>query len=132
MQAPQWCDQNDFNGCPIIIQSSYASNSGCHDSGSTNSPGVLTTYQQIYNASSSSRAVAVNGTMPQNSISQVSQKSAIIWWIDNGGINNQIILQIIIHQDAGQEVLIENYLPVHSACMPVHYKSCSRCCVNSK
>jgi hypothetical protein len=71
-----------------IIQSYCASNSGCHASGSTNGPGALTTYLQIYNASSSIRAAVANGSMPQNSSLSVSQKSAIICWIDNGAINN--------------------------------------------
>ena len=71
-----------------VIQTYCASNSGCHAAGSSNGPGALTTYQQIYNARSSIRAAVANGSMPQNSSLTASQKSAIICWIDNGGTSN--------------------------------------------
>lgn len=70
-----------------IIQS-FCAISGCHASGSTNGPGALTTYQQIFNNRSEIRTAVANGSMPQNSTLSSSQKSAIICWIDNGATNN--------------------------------------------
>jgi hypothetical protein len=71
-----------------IIQSSCATNSGCHASGSTNGPGALTTYAQVYNARAAIRTAVANGSMPQNGSLSNTQKNAIICWIDNGAANN--------------------------------------------
>ena len=71
-----------------IIQSFCTTNSGCHASGSTNGPGALTTYQQVYNNRAAIRTAVENGSMPQNSSLSTSQKSAIICWIDNGASDN--------------------------------------------
>jgi uncharacterized membrane protein len=62
--------------------------SGCHDAGSTNGPGALTTYQQIFNARSLIRSAILSGTMPKNTTLTADQKNAIICWIDNGATNN--------------------------------------------
>jgi hypothetical protein len=70
-----------------IVQS-YCAVSGCHAAGSTNGPGALTTYQQIFNNRSAIRTAVANGSMPQNGRLSTSQKSAIICWIDNGAANN--------------------------------------------
>ena len=71
-----------------IIQSYCASNSGCHASGSTNGPGALTTFQQVYNARAAIRSAVASGSMPQNSTLSSSQKNILICWIDNGATNN--------------------------------------------
>lgn len=71
-----------------IISASCATNSGCHASGSTNGPGALTTYTQIFNARSSVRASVANGSMPQGSSLSSSQKNAILCWVDAGAPNN--------------------------------------------
>jgi len=71
-----------------IIQSSCATNSGCHAAGSNNGPGALTSYPQIFNARSAIRTAVANGSMPQNSSLSAAQKNAIICWIDNGATNN--------------------------------------------
>ncbi len=71
-----------------IIQSSCATSSGCHASGSTNGPGALTTYQQVFNARNAIRTAVSNGTMPQGSSLSTVQKNNIICWIDNGASNN--------------------------------------------
>jgi hypothetical protein len=71
-----------------IIQSYCATNSGCHASGSSNGPGALTTYAQIYNARSEIRAAVSSGVMPQNGSLTTAQKNSIICWIDNGASNN--------------------------------------------
>jgi hypothetical protein len=71
-----------------LIQSYCASNSGCHASGSTNGPGSLTTFQQVYNARAAIRSSVASGIMPQNTTLSSSQKNIIICWIDNGATNN--------------------------------------------
>ena len=71
-----------------VIQSSCTSSSGCHASGSTNGPGPLVTYQQVFNARLAIRAAVANGSMPQNSSLSAAQKNSIICWIDNGAISN--------------------------------------------
>jgi hypothetical protein len=70
-----------------IIQSVCAS-SGCHDASSTNGPGPLTNYLQVFNARATIRPAIVSGAMPKNSSLSASQKNAIICWIDNGAVNN--------------------------------------------
>jgi hypothetical protein len=71
-----------------IIQSSCATNAGCHASGSVNRPGALTTYSQIFNARSDIRSAVSSGAMPQNGSLTTTQKNSIICWIDNGALNN--------------------------------------------
>lgn len=71
-----------------IIQSTCAINAGCHASGSTNGPGPLTSYTQVFNARTNIRAAVASGTMPQNGSLSPSQKNAIICWIDSGAPNN--------------------------------------------
>ena len=71
-----------------IIQASCATNSGCHGSGSHNGPGELLTYTQVFNARSTIRAAVLSGAMPQNGNLTLTQKTAIICWIDNGATNN--------------------------------------------
>lgn len=71
-----------------LIQSSCATNSGCHGTGSSRGPGALTTYQQIYNNRSAIRSSVANGSMPENSSLTPAQKNAILCWIDAGALNN--------------------------------------------
>jgi hypothetical protein len=71
-----------------IIQSSCATNAGCHGTGSINGPGPLLTYNHVFNARSSIRSAISNGSMPKNGSLSASQKASIICWIDNGGSNN--------------------------------------------
>src|SRR5258705_13995075 len=71
-----------------IVQSSCATNAGCHASGSINGPGALTTYSQIYNARSDIRSAVSSGAMPQNGSLSIAQKNSIICWVDNGAQNN--------------------------------------------
>lgn len=70
-----------------IIQSVCAV-SGCHNAGSTNGPGPLTTYQQVFNARTTIRSAVASGFMPQNTTLSTDQKTAIVCWIDNGATNN--------------------------------------------
>ena len=71
-----------------IIQSSCATNAGCHGNGSTHGPGALINYSQVFAARSSIRAAVANGSMPQNSSLSTAQKNNILCWIDAGAINN--------------------------------------------
>lgn len=70
---------------PVI--STRCATSGCHNSGSTNGPGALTNYSQVFNARNSIRSSVNNGSMPPGGLSQ-SGKQAIICWIDSGAPNN--------------------------------------------
>jgi len=71
-----------------IIQSTCATNTGCHASGSVNGPGPLTTYLQILNARVEIRSAVSTGRMPQTGSLTTAQKNSIICWIDNGALNN--------------------------------------------
>ena len=70
-----------------IIQST-CNRSGCHAAGSTNGPGPLTTYTEIYNARTRVRSVMSVGTMPPGGALTYAQRSYIICWIDSGAPNN--------------------------------------------
>lgn len=70
-----------------IIQSVCAV-SGCHAAGSSNGPGGLTNYSQVFNARSAIRSAVSAGRMPQGSTLSASQKNSIICWIDSGAPDN--------------------------------------------
>jgi hypothetical protein len=70
------------------IFQTVCSNSGCHDAASTNGPGPLTNYQQVFNARTLIRSAVSSGVMPKNSTLTASQKAAIVCWIDAGATNN--------------------------------------------
>jgi hypothetical protein len=70
------------------IFQSVCSAASCHNAGSSNGPGALTSYNQIFAARSTIRSVVFSGAMPKNSALSTSQKSSIICWIDNGAPNN--------------------------------------------
>jgi hypothetical protein len=71
---------------PIIQGFCNAPN--CHTNGSTNGPGPLTNYSQVFNSRGAVRDAIATGAMPQNTILSASQKNAIICWIDSGAPNN--------------------------------------------
>ncbi len=71
-----------------IIQSSCATNSGCHGNGSTNGPGALTNYSQISNAASAIRTAVISGAMPKNGTLGATEKNIIICWVNSGAPNN--------------------------------------------
>ena len=71
-----------------IIQSSCATNSGCHGAGSNNGPGELLRHAQIFSARSAVRAAVISGLMPKNGSLSTVQKNSIICWIDNGASDN--------------------------------------------
>lgn len=70
-----------------LIQSSCGV-SGCHNSGSANSPGPLTNYAEINAAKVQIRASVLSGSMPRNGSLTAAQKNSIICWIDAGALNN--------------------------------------------
>jgi len=71
-----------------IIQSSCATTSSCHGSGSANGPGALTSYTAIFNSRNSIRSAVSSGSMPQNSTLSTTQKNTILCWVDSGAPNN--------------------------------------------
>lgn len=70
-----------------IIQSSCAI-PGCHGTGSTNGPGQLTNYTEIFSARTNIRSAVSSGRMPQTGSLSTAQKNVIICWIDSGAPNN--------------------------------------------
>ncbi len=75
---------NDVN--PIIQSSCAIPN--CHGTGSTNGPGQLTNYTEIFSARTNIRSAVSSGRMPQTGSLSTSQKNSILCWIDSGAPNN--------------------------------------------
>ena len=74
------------NVSPLIASS--CAKSGCHATGSTNGPGPLTNYTQIFNARTQIRANVASGNMPKDATFNATQKATITCWIDAGAPNN--------------------------------------------
>lgn len=70
-----------------IIQST-CNQPGCHAVGSTNGPGPLTNYSQVFSARNLIRTAVASGFMPQGSTLTAAQKNSITCWIDSGAPNN--------------------------------------------
>ena len=70
-----------------IIQSTCAV-AGCHGSGSSNGPGPLLTYNEIFNARVDIRSAVSSGVMPLGSTLSTAQKNSILCWIDSGAPSN--------------------------------------------
>lgn len=70
-----------------LIQT-YCNQSFCHSAGSTNGPGPLTNYTEIFNARVRIRGQVQSTLMPQNTTLTTEQKNSIICWIDAGAPNN--------------------------------------------
>jgi len=70
-----------------IIQT-YCNQASCHASGSTNGPGPLTNYSQVYSARAVIRNAVATGLMPKNTTLSTAQKNAVVCWIDSGAPNN--------------------------------------------
>ncbi len=71
-----------------IIQSVCATDATCHGSGSSNGPGPLQTYNQIFNARVNIKSAVSSGLMPKVGTLTTAQKNSIICWVDAGGPNN--------------------------------------------
>ncbi len=98
------CSKDGNNGgtsvdCSTVTNKAFAADidpiiqgrcntAGCHASGSSNGPGPLTNYSQVFNARTLIRTVIANGSMPQGSPLSTAQKNSIICWIDGGAPNN--------------------------------------------
>lgn len=70
-----------------IIQN-FCNTAGCHAAGSTNGPGPLTNYNQVFANRAAIRSAVESGRMPQGSALTAAQKNSIICWIDSGAPNN--------------------------------------------
>src|SRR5512146_2208988 len=57
-----------------VIQASCAL-AGCHATGSTNGPGPLVTYSQVFNARSNIRLAVSSGAMPKNGTLSTTQRN---------------------------------------------------------
>jgi hypothetical protein len=69
------------------IQSSCAI-ATCHDATSTNGPGPLLNYTQVFNARTTIQSSVSAGTMPKTGTISTSQKNSILCWIQGGAPNN--------------------------------------------
>lgn len=85
--------------CNTVTNKAFAANvnpiiqgscnlSGCHAPGSTNGPGALTNYTQVFNARTAIRSAVASGRMPQSGSLSTAQKNSITCWIDSGASNN--------------------------------------------
>jgi hypothetical protein len=77
-----------FSNNVLPIFQSVCSQRDCHNSGSVNGPGPLTTYAEINAARGNIRAAVLSGFMPKNTTLTAAQKNSIICWVDAGAQNN--------------------------------------------
>ena len=77
-----------FSGTVKPLMTSGCAKPDCHASGSTNGPGALINYTQIFNARVRIREVVASGAMPQDATFSAQQKAVITCWIDAGAPNN--------------------------------------------
>lgn len=70
-----------------VVQSRCAT-SGCHATGSTNGPGALLTYSQIFAARTAIKSAVASGSMPKGSSLSSNDKTSIICWIESGAADN--------------------------------------------
>ena len=77
-----------FSGDVNPLVQSVCNMAACHASGSTNGPGPLTNYTQVFNARAQIRSAISSGFMPQDRTFTAAQKSAFVCWIDSGAPNN--------------------------------------------
>lgn len=77
-----------FTANVLPIFQSVCSQTDCHNSGSVNGPGPLTTYAEINAARGDIRAAIISGFMPKNTTLSAPQKNSIICWVDAGAPNN--------------------------------------------
>jgi len=88
--APVDCSSitTTYSGTVSPLIASSCAKSGCHNTGSTNGPGALTTYTQIFNAKAQIRTAVSSGAMPRDATFSAQQKATITCWIDAGAPNN--------------------------------------------
>ncbi|HEX7903976.1 MAG TPA: hypothetical protein VF487_08870 [Chitinophagaceae bacterium] len=71
-----------------VIQTFCATGSNCHGAGSSNGPGPLLNYSQVFNARSDIQEAVLSGHMPPDRGLSATEKAAIICWIRNGALND--------------------------------------------
>ncbi|WP_205513491.1 hypothetical protein [Longitalea arenae] len=77
-----------FSGHVKPLIASSCAKPDCHAAGTSNGPGPLTDYTQIFNARARIRTSVANGSMPQDASFSAAQKALITCWIDAGAPNN--------------------------------------------
>jgi hypothetical protein len=77
-----------FSANVLPLMTSSCAKTDCHATGSTNGPGALTNYTQIFNSRDRIRANVASGNMPQDATFSAMQKAIIMCWIDAGAPNN--------------------------------------------
>lgn len=87
---PSVCDgiSKNFTADVNPLIQTFCNQSNCHNNGSTNGPGPLTNYTEVFNARTDIRGMVAAGLMPQNTTLTTAQKNTIICWIDSGAPNN--------------------------------------------
>jgi hypothetical protein len=80
------CDPNtSFSKTILPLFNSSCNLSGCHDE---NNAAPLNNFQVVHDNASQIRASVVSGRMPRGKTLSVTDKTAILCWIDNGAKNN--------------------------------------------
>ena len=77
-----------FSGTVSPLMLTSCAKSNCHAAGSTNGPGALTNYTQIFNSRDRIRSAVASGFMPDDATFSAKQKATITCWIDAGAPNN--------------------------------------------
>lgn len=70
-----------------VIQANCAI-TGCHPYASSNGPGALTNYSQIFAARTAIKSAVASGSMPKGSTLSSNEKTAIICWVESGAADN--------------------------------------------
>lgn len=77
-----------FQASVLPLMQATCAVSGCHNAGSINGPGALTTFAQISPSAAAIKAAVLAGTMPKNSTLSEAQKKIIVCWVNSGAPNN--------------------------------------------
>lgn len=77
-----------FSANVLPLMTSSCAKPDCHAAGSTNGPGALTNYTQIFNSRDRIRENVASGNMPQDATFSAMQKAIIMCWIDAGAQSN--------------------------------------------
>ena len=85
---PTTCSTSFSATVSVIVQTNCAYSGGCHGSGSTNAGGPFTSYALIAAKKNIIKGQVEAGIMPQGSSLSVSDKAALIAWINCGAPNN--------------------------------------------
>ena len=83
------CGTVKFSSTILPLISTKCATSGCHDATSSNGPGPLTNYAQIFASRTSILAAVTSNRMPQGGPAlSVVEKGALNCWIDANAPNN--------------------------------------------